>query len=806
MGLFKDLQIAGRTLWRTRTVSLIAVLTIALGIGASSAMFTLLDAVVLRPLPYPGSERLVAVYLTDEELGLGDYSTLGVADFLAVRDQSRTLERVAAYSRSRSGLALSGVGPTSEKVPGSRVTADFFATLGVAPLFGPGFTAPDGAFGAARTVVVSHGFWQQRLGGDRGAVGRTLLVEGEPHALVGVMPPGFDSPWGGDEVWPILQLAAPTSRPPYWLRTIGRLAPGATAEQASAELTRVVAGVWALYPSPTKAKAGATDLRETMVGKVRPVLVILLGAVGLLLLVAAVNVAGLQLARGAARERELAIRAAMGASRGRLARLLLVESLVLSLAGGALGAVLAMWGVDALLALNPEAVPRSAEVGVDARVLAFAAGLSVLVGVLFGLAPALRGSKQELGDALRGASLAIAGGAGRLRRALVVAEIALTVMLLVGAGLLGRSFARLQSVDPGVEVQHVTTMHLSLRGPRYEEPAQITSLYERLLERIEHLPGVEAAGIGMALPPNLLFMTNPFRVEGQPATGASHLAVQLAISPDFFRALGVPLVRGRAFDDRDAGEAPPVLIANQTLARRYFADADAVGKRIQTGDPGPNPTWETVVGVVGDVRYDGLDTAIEPTLYVPYRLGGWPDWSRDMYLVVRSPQPTAAVVAAVRRELAALDPDLAPSRVRSLEEVVAASVAPQRFRTLLMGLFAAAALLLALVGIYGVLAHAVTQRTREVGVRMALGARARQVVGLFVGQSLRLGALGIAIGLAAAFGLARLVSGLLFGVSPTDVPTYLAAAAVALLAALAACIVPAARASRVDPMVAMRSE
>jgi len=806
MGLLQDLRVGARTLWKTKTVSLVAILTMALGIGASSAMFSLLDAVVLRPLAYRDPDRLVAVFLTDKEQG-HERSTMSIADAFAIRDQAKSLESFAVYSRSVNGLSLSGVGETPERVPGTQVSAAFFSTLGVAPILGGGFGRGDGASSAPPTVVVSHGFWQRRLGGDRGAIGRTLLVEGKAHTVVGVMPAGFQPPWGGEDLWPILQLQAPTQRPPFWLRGIGRLAPGVTAERARAELSRITAGVWAMFPSSDRAAGDLLDLREFVVGKTRAVLLLLLGAVGLLLLVASVNIASLQLARGAARERELAIRASMGASRGRLARLLLVESLLLAVLGGALGAVLAMWGVDALMALAPGTLPRSAGVEVDGRVLAFSGALSLVVGVLFGLAPALKGSRQDLGGALRSVSQSIAGGGGRLRHALVIAQIAITVMLLVGAGLLWRSFERLQAVDPGVEVRHVTTAQLSLPEARYEDPARITGLYDRLLQRIENLPGVEAAGIGMSLPPNHLYMTNPFQVEGRRGLGeAPPLAQELAISPNYLRALGVPLVRGRWFDDHDDEDAPLVLLANQTLARRHFGSDDAVGKRVVTGDAAPESPWETIVGVVGDVRYDGLDTAIEPTLYVPFRAPGWPYWSRNMYLVVRSPQPAAGVVAAVRRELAALDPDLAPSHVRTLEQVVAESVAPQRFRTLLMALFAGAALLLALVGIHGVLAHAVTLRTREVGVRMALGARARQVVGLFVVQSLRMALLGVAIGLAGAFVTARLVSSMLFGVSPVDAPTYLAAAVVAVITALAACALPASRASRVDPMIAMRSE
>jgi putative ABC transport system permease protein len=426
--------------------------------------------------------------------------------------------------------------------------------------------------------------------------------------------------------------------------------------------------------------------------------------------------------------------------------------------------------------------------------------------VLFGLAPALIGARRDLGEALRRTGLSVTGGTGRLRRALVVAEVALTVMLLVGAGLLWRSFTRLQAVDPGVDTRNVVTMQLSLPEARYPDDKHITGFYDTLLERVESLPGVEAAGIGMSLPPHLLRMSNPYTVEGRPSAGAPPLAQEVVISPDFLRALGVSLQRGRWFDARDAGKAPLVLLVNQTMARKSFGADNPLGRRLQTGDPSPESPWETIVGVVGDVRYDGLDAIPEPTLYAPYRAAWWPWFSRSMYLVVRSPQSAESVTSGVRRAIAALDPELPIANVKTLQQVVESSVAPQRFRTVLMGLFAAAALILALVGIYALLAHTVTQKTVEIGVRMALGARARQVVVELVGHGLRLTLIGVAIGLAGAFALGRLVQSLLYGVTPVDAPSYLFAAGVVIATALVAGALPARRASRVDPLIAMRSE
>lgn len=780
-----------------------AVLTLALGIGASSTMFSLVDAVVVRPLRYPEPDRLVGVFLSDPREGGLARTSLSTVDFLAARDHVPELAHVAAISWAGYGLSVSGLGDQPERVDAASVTADFFSTLGVQPALGRGFAAGEDARGAPATVVVSHGFWRRRLGGDAAAVGRALVIEGVSHTIVGVMPADFRPPMRDAEIWPILQLAGRNARPPYWLTCIGRLAPGVTVGQATAGLARAFADVQARFPTSPYRGGIAVDLKELVVGPVRPVLVLLLGAVALLLVIAATNVANLALARGAARERELAIRASLGASRWRLIRQLLVENLLLAGIGGAVGVLASLWGVDALIGLAPASLPRAADVHVDARVLAFGASVSMLAGILFGLAPALQGTRRTPGDTLR-ATTSAAGG-GRLRRALVVVEVALTVMLLVGAGLLARSFSRLRGVDGGFDARNVATMYVSLPESGYRDPAKITVLYDQLLARLENLPGVEAAGIGMSLPPHLLEMRNPFAVDGRPPQGAPPLAQELVISPGYLRALGAHLARGRWFDDTDRGDAMVVLV-NQTLADRYFPGEDPVGKRLVTGDYDAKGPRETIVGVVSDVKYAGLDAATEPTLYVPFRAVWWPMFSRSMYLVVRSPLPAKSVADAVRGELAALDASLPIARVRTLDQLVGESVAPQRFRTLLLVLFAGAALVLAMVGLYGLLAHSVAQRTREVGVRMALGARAAAVVRLFVVQGLRLTLLGVAIGLVAAALLSRVLASLLFGVTTADVPSYLVAAAVALATALVACFVPARRASRVDPMVAMRAE
>jgi putative ABC transport system permease protein len=588
---------------------------------------------------------------------------------------------------------------------------------------------------------------------------------------------------------------------------IARPRPGATPAEIDRELQSITAQIKQRFPdSPGDWQLGAGPMKDDVIGNVRPALLVLLGAVGLVLLIATSNIANLLLARATGRRKEMAIRAALGAGRGRLVRQLVTESLLLAAAGGLLGVLISLWGTDLLVRLGPRNLPRLTEIGVDVRVLLYTAGVTILCGILFGLAPALQASRTRLSETLHDGARGTTDSTGRrLRSILVVSEFALAVMLLVGAGLLIRSFQRLQSVSPGFDGEGLLTASVSLPEVRYpEEPAR-AAFFRQLLERAGSLPGVQSAALTMALPPHLLVMTNPYTIEGRPLPpGQQAPAVaQLLISPGFFRTLGVPLLRGRNFTEADSATAPPVIIINETMASSLFPGEDPVGRRLQLGDPDPNTPWFTIVGVVGNVKYTGLDAAPEPTMYTPHEQNLW--WT-TMYLVLRSATDLDGLAQALRAQVAAIDPLLPLAQVRTMQELLGQSVAEPRFRTALLGLFAGIALLLAAVGIYGILSYTVGQRTQELGIRMALGASRRDVLALVLKQGMALAVGGVLIGLAAALALSRVLAGLLFGVAPTDAGTFAVVSLVMVAAAFLACYVPARRATRVDPMVALRAE
>ncbi|HZS07632.1 MAG TPA: ABC transporter permease [Blastocatellia bacterium] len=805
--LLQDLLFGARMLWKKPGFTLVAVITLALGIGANTAIFSVVNAVLLRPLPYPEPGRLVMAFLSDPQEGL-NRSSLGIADFLAVREQNQSFEKVAIFSVN--DFTLTG-GERPEQVPGATVSADFFATLGVAPALGRTGLAEDERAESPRVVVVSHGFWRQRLAAEPQIIGRTINLDSTPFTVIGVMPEGFRFPLTPDaELWPVRVIRQPRGRPPYFNRCVARLKPGVTEQQARGDLTAIAARVQKQFPQSPFNTMTTVPLVDYVVRDVRRALLITLGAVAFILLIAAANVANLQLARAAAREREMAVRLALGASRWRVVRQLLTESLLLAACGGAVGLLLAVWGLDLFRTFGQTDLLRLQEVSLDGRVLGFTMLSALVGGLIFGLAPALESSKTDLNESLKEGGRAATEGdrRRRLRGLLVVAEVALTLVLLIGAGLLLRSFLRLQDVNPGFRPEHLLTAQISLPQARYAEDQKIIAFHQQLLNRLQNLPGVEAAGISMSLPPNLLQISNPFGIEGRPLQPgqARPLAEEMTISPDYFRALGVPLLRGRFFTDADREGAPQVMIINEAMARRYFPNEDPVGRRLQTGDPNPNSPWETIVGVVGNVKYTGLDAEETPTMYVPYTTPGWVSWSRTMYLVVRTTGEPLALAPLVRREVQALDRDLPVADLRAMEQVIYQSITEPRFRTLLTGLFAAVALLLATVGIYGVISYVVAERTHEIGIRMALGARGPDVLRLVVGQGMKLALSGVAIGLAASFLLTRLMKGLLFGVSAADPVTFITVALLLAIIALLACWIPARRATRVDPLVALRYE
>jgi predicted permease len=807
--LWQDVRFGVRMLKKNPGFTVVAVLTLALGIGANTAIFTVVNAVLLRPLPYPDSDRLVYLSLRDAKGGF-DRSGYGFADFLAASKQQKSLEHLAGLSTAGGLFTLTG-GATPEAIPGVSVTAEFFEVLGVKPFLGRTFLPSEGQPENKKVVVVSHAFWERHLQSDQQPVGRTVTLDGQPYVVIGVMPRDFHfGPKDNDGVWPILQLQAINQRPPYFLLTLARLKPEMSASQAQADLSAIASRVREQFPNSPYDGVVIRPLKTLLVGDARLPLLVLLGAVGLVLLIAMVNVANLQMARAVSRGREMAIRRAIGAGRGRLLRQLLVESVLLAGIGGALGLLLAGWSVKLLLAVDPDWLPRTKEIVVDGRVMAFTAIIALSAGILFGLAPAAQGLRTQASDALRECGRGLSEHAGRLgfRRALIVMEFSLALVLLVGAGLLIRSFSRLTATSPGFRPEHILTAHLILPEVRYGQETQITSFHDRLLKLLRDTPGVQEAAVTMSVPPNKLQIENPFRLPSEPIVpgATTHFAEEMTVSPGYFQTLGVPLLQGRFFDDSDRNRKDGILIVNKALVDQFFPRENPIGQKIQTGDPNPDNPWETVVGVVGDVKYQGLDAKPHATLYVPYFEAGWTSWSRDIYVILRSPMDPKQLTPELRQAIWSLDRDLPVEEVQTMDELLVSSVAGNRFRTLLLEVFAGLALLLAAVGIYGVISYSVSQRTQEMGIRVALGAEPADLVKLVVGQGLRMAIFGVALGIGGGLLITRLFASMLFEVGATDPVTFVTAAGVLTFIALAACYLPARRATRVDPMVALRYE
>ncbi|HUD70375.1 MAG TPA: ABC transporter permease [Dongiaceae bacterium] len=805
-GFLQDLRYGLRLLLRNPGLSAAALLALALGIGANTAIFSVVDAVLLRPLPYADPDRLFAVYQVHDDAP-DDHDSLSPDDVVELIELGAPALQVAAYATPPGGFSLAGAGDP-ERVFGTTATADLFEVLGTRPARGRAFLPEDARPGAPGVVVLSDALWRRRFGADASIVGREVIVDARPATVVGIMPPGFRFPRDRvAELWSVLRVERSESRSPFYIRAIARPRAGATAGEIDAALGAAARRIRERFPqAPGKFRFATGPLRDELVGSAGPALLVLLGAVALVLLIATANIANLLLARATARRGEMAVRAALGAGRLRLVRQMLTESLILSGAGGLLGVVLALWGTDLLVALGPRTLPRIEEIGIAPAVLLFTTLITLASGLLCGLAPALQVARQAPAAGLQavGRSATDAGGR-RVRHFLVVAEFALAVMLLGGAGLLLRSFERLTAVDPGVRLDGVLTASLSLPKARYADGPARQAFFSRAIEGLRALPGVEAAAIGMSVPPDRLVMTNPYSVEGRvPADRQAAPAVpQILISPDYFHSLGVKPLAGRTFTDADGAGAPDVVIINDVFARKIFPGEDPIGRRLILGEYDPQAPLATIVGVVTDVKYSGLDETPAPTMYTPYAQNTW--WP-TMYLIVRSSLPPEAQAAAVRAAIAAIDPALPVSDLLPLRTLVGRSVAEPRFRATLVGLFAAVALLLAAVGIYGILTYAVGRRTREIGLRMALGARQRDVLGLVLRQGMGLAGAGTLAGLCGAFALSRLLGGLLFGVAPGDPTTFAAVAIVMLLVAFAACWLPARRAAAVDPMVALRSE
>ncbi len=800
----QDLRHALRLLRRSPGFATVAILTLALGIGATTAIFSVVNGVVLRPLPYGEPDRLYMVWEDKQLRGGPATEWTGRATFRDWRERNRAFEGMAAVN----GWAptLTG-GDRPESLVGALVSPGYFSVLGRSPARGRGFAAEEEIPGAGNVVVLSHEIWQRRFGADPALLGSNLILNGESYRVVGILAPGFRPP-----VVAAAELFAPLPLDPelddrgnYFLRVVGRLAPGVTVEAARADMQRVAASIAAQNPADYR-DVGVTlePLGGAIVGAARTPLLVLLGAVGLILLIACANVANLLLARGAAREREVAVRSALGAGRRRLVRQLLTESLVLAACGGLAGLALGTWGTELLVRMAPPGTPRVQAIGMHPAVFLFAALATLGTGLLFGLAPALGLARRRAAEVLREGGRGVEGGGrGRLRGALVVTELALGVALLVGAGLLLRSFAELRSVDPGFRVENMLSARLIFPAADYDGPG-IAGFLEGLERDLNARPGVEGAGLVSVLPLSGNVSDVSFGIEGRlPAEGEEPAADLRRATPGFFRTMGIPLVRGRTFDERDREGADPVAVISERMMREHFVGENPVGRRIKVGDVrNPDAPWFTVVGVVGSVRSRALDRVPEPEIY----LSAFQYRARGMSVVLRGERRPEALAGTLRDAVASRDPAMPVAQLATLEELFANATAPQRFLSRLLGAFAGLGLLLGLVGIYGVMAYAVSRRTREIGVRIALGAGPRDVLGQVMRRGALLTVAGLAVGLLLALLASRALTGILYQVSPTDPLTVAAVTLLLGATALLACWIPARRATRVDPVDALRSE
>ena len=806
--MLQDIRYAVRKLSRTPGFTTIAAFTLALAIGATTAIFSVIDGVLLKPLPFREPERVVRV----TNLRDGNRMVSSVPDFLDIRAQSKSYASLAALDNQ--AMNLTG-GSEPERISAARVGATFWSLLGVTPQVGRGFAPNEDSQSAARTVVLSDGLWKRRFGGDRRIVGKTIALDGNSFTVIGVAPAGFSFPDRPD-VWIPLVFAQddlnPDGRGAHWMGIMGRLAPNVTVTQATSELVTITRRLEQQYPESNTNMSGAViPMQEYLVGDVRPALYVMLGAVAFVLLIACANVANLLLVRAASRESEMAVRTALGAGAWRLVRQLVIESVLLAMIGGVFGTLLALWGVDLLLSMAPNGLPRINEVTVNGSVLVFTAGVTAVTGVLFGLFPALHAARANVGGMLKEGMRGSSGGVAsrRARNTLVMAEMALAVVLLVGAGLLIRSFSKLLAVDPGFRAERVVTFAIAAPDTKYGQYAQRRELVSNLVERMKRVPGAQGAAVVTGLPlSNIMMRTSAHIVGTPPERPGERKSTDVAMAtPGYFTTMGIPLVAGRDFTDRDGSGAPVVSIVNQEFVKRYFPNENPIGKRIELGwdqdtaSTGGNMTLGgEIVGVVANVKRRGLSQEVFPETYASYMQPTFSNFS----VVVRSTADPSTVMAAIRAQIRELDRDLPLSDLRQLKELVAASVSRPRFYTTILGAFASIALILAAVGIYGVISYAVSLRTRELGIRIALGATGRQVSGLVLQQGVGLAIAGVAVGGAGAYWLTRLLSKLLFGVSATDPLTFVGVAALLTAIAAIASFVPARRAAKVDPLLAMR--
>jgi putative ABC transport system permease protein len=811
--LIQDIRYGVRMLLKSPSVSIVATIALALGIGANTAIFSVVNAVLLKPLPFPEPESLMAVFETNQQRGQlrGSYS---YPNYFDLRDQNNVFEHIAAHHDN--DFILTGHGEPA-RLPGVVVTSNLFTLLRVMPALGRNFSPEDDKpSDSDRSVILSHSLFEKRFGSDPSIINKSITLDGKSYNVIGVMPQGFRYPIQNDPVdlWITIAIDAAGKSPvtaqrgAHFLRLVGRLKPGVTREQAQADVTTIAARLEQQYPDKNSHRGIYIEPSlQALVGDIRPALLILLGAVACVLLIACANVANLLLARAMTRHKEMAIRAALGASRLRVVRQLLTESVLLSLVGGAIGLLLAVWWSQLLIQLGKEDIPRAVYVGVDWRVLGFTVGISVLTGLLFGLVPAFHSSKTGLTESLKegGRGSGDLGRRNGIRSLLVVSEVAVAVVLLVGAGLLIQSLWRLQHVDAGMKPENVLTFNVVLPEVRYSEDKQ-WQFYKELQSRIATLPGVQSTSSVFPLPFSGDRFSISFKIDGRPVAPKDEPSADFFTTDGgYFKTMGIPILKGRDFDQRDQHRSTPVIIVSQEFARQHFPNEDPIGKRVEPGISsyeGEDSPMREIVGVVGDVKHRGLNTEVKPTYYVPQTQVPFP----QMVVVAKTSSDPHALIKAANSEVAALDKDLPMFRARTMEEYISASVTTPRFNTTLLSIFAGVALILTIVGLYGVMSYAVAQRTNEIGIRLALGAQSRDVLAMIIKQGLWFVVVGLVLGLIGAFALTRLMTGLLFGVATNDPLTFGAVALLLFLVALLACYLPARRATRVDPMEALRCE